>query len=615
MACNACLCCCNMEEAMTLQSHAKAFYCKTCKKIIELGNSDEIIKHPEPEHVIDSIESFDILDGGLTILYCYQCEKITSTKLDELKEHEPHLKYVGRDHRTLEEKQSMMLQGIYDVNADSSPLPVYQNDLKNVHGLVADKIMSLGHYATIPASGQIYKYENGVYLDYEQGINDLANKMIRYAKESNRKEVFNYIKTYNEKSYNEFDKNPNIHNLKNGLLNIETMELRPHTPDYLSLRQFNVEYIPDAKCDEFEQTLIDNLPNDIDRQIFLECLAMCLIPETNFKKAGVFYGPSNAGKSSLVSLLERILGSDNISSYAIQDFDNDRFACGGLIGKFANITHDQGHQRIDRIHKFKNIADHKPVESEKKFGHAQNITHKIANLFLTNHLPEVIPEATEGFFSRIALIEFKQTYVEQPDEEELTRGVKPINKERIKKINEELPGIYLKLLNIAKEMKKNGKFTYHKSSDQIEEEWFRLENPITWFNEEFIVKTFDNKDFVFLDDLYKEYAIQCEKLKQNFITQRKFNHYITRLYTKSDRQDLRSDNPRADHRISLIGIHIKGHARHDNLRSGDTQLEQLFNGIKDGFKFGDNGLLICKKCEQVANLENFIVHKCNSQLL
>jgi len=502
-----------------------------------------------------------------------------------------------------------------DVNADGSPLPVYANDTKDVHGLVADKIMSMGFYATIPATGQVYKYENGVYLDYEQGINDLVNKMIKYSKESNRKEVFNYIKAHNEKSYNEFDADGTIHNLMNGLLNIETMELRPHTPDYLSLRQFGVDYIPDATCPEYEAALLDNLPDPEERQMFVECLAMCLIPEFNFKKAGVFYGPSNAGKSSLVAPLEKILVPDNISSYSIQDFDNDRFACGGLIGKFANITHDQGHEKITRIHKFKNIADHKPVETEKKYGHAQNIIHKIANIFLANHLPEVTPEASEGFFSRIILLEFKQTYVDNPTGEELARGVKPIDRERIAKIGQELPGIYLKLLKVAKQMKEQKHFTYTMSADLVEAKWFKLENPLNWFNEDYITKSFDTKDYVFLDDLYKEYVLQATKTKQNIITQRKFNHYIGQLYTKSDREDIREDDPRATHKICLVGVKIQGHARHDNLRSQDNELKQLYETIRESFSFGDNGLLVCKQCFQKANLETWMAHKCNSQLV
>lgn len=601
---------------MNYTSYTKAFYCKTCDKIISVGNETEIILHPEPEHILTSIETFDITEVGFTQLYCFTCKQVCSAKLEDLMKHENHLNTVGKDTRTIEERQASILNKIQnDVNADGAPLPLYTNEQKDVHGIVADKIMSLGYYVTIPATGQVYMYQDGVYVDYEKGINSLVNKMIRYSKEANRKEVFNYIKAHTERSYDEFDSDNNIHNLKNGLLNIETMELKLHTPDYLSLRQFNVDFIADAKCPEFDAALEDNLPNPVERQMFLECLAMCLIPEFNFKRAGVFYGPSNAGKSSLVAPLEKILGDDNISSYSIQDFDNDRFACGGLIGKFANITHDQGHERITRIHKFKNIADHKPVETEKKYGHAQNITHKIANIFLTNHLPEVTPEASEGFFTRIILLEFTLVYVDNPTEEELGRGVKPINRERIKKINQELSGIYLKLLNIAKQMKIQKHFTYTLSADLIEAKWFKLENPLNWFNEDCIIKTFDTKDFVFLDDLYKEYAYQCSKIKQNMITQRKFNHYLSQLYTKSDREDVRQEDSRATHKICLVGVKMNGIGRHDNLRSDHRESKNTFDAVRESFNFGNMGLLVCKQCQQTANMDTWTKHRCNSQLL
>lgn len=601
---------------MTFASQITAIWCKTCDKFIELGSEQNALLHTD--HELRQIESFDIFDTKFEILYCFQCKTNITKNFIELSEHEKHIKYVGKDNRPQEEKQQQIIEKVKqstDFNADGVPLPNFPNDMKDVHGIVADKIMTLDYYATIPAAGTVYKYDNGVYVDYEKGINELVNKMIIFSKESNRKEIFNYIKAHTEHSYDDFDRDPNIHNLKNGLLNIETMELRSHTPDYLSLRQFKVDYIPDAVCPEFDQTLIDNLPDPIERQMFLECLAMCLIPEFNFKKAGVFYGPSNAGKSSIVSLLDEILGEPHISSYSVQDFDNDRFSCGGLIGKYANITHDMGHQRITRIHKFKNIADHKPVESERKYGHSQNIAHKVACIFLANHLPDIAPEVGEGFFSRIVLIEFKQTYAFDPTPEELERGVKKIDNQRIEKLHTELSGIYLKLLNIAKKMKEQKRFTFVITPELIEQQWYKLENPINWFNEEYLVKTFDSKDFVFLDDLYKEYAIQSKKIKENVISQRKFNHYITQLYIKSDREDPRAENPKAEHRICITGVQVQGYARHDNLRSSDSQLNNLLASIREDFNFGDEGMLVCKKCQQTANLETFVIHKCNSQLL
>ena len=128
---------------MTLQNLTKAFYCKTCGTIIELGDEINILLHPEPEHLLESIESFSYDDEGFTQLFCYSCKQVTSSKLEDLVKHQNHLKHVGKDKRTLDEKQKEMLGRIYDVNANGAPLPVYANDQKDVHGLVADKIMSL----------------------------------------------------------------------------------------------------------------------------------------------------------------------------------------------------------------------------------------------------------------------------------------------------------------------------------------------------------------------------------------------------------------------------------------------------------------------------------------
>ncbi len=45
----------------------------------------------------------------------------------------------------------------------------------------------------------------------------------------------------------EFDNNPNIMNVQNGLLNIWTGELTDHSPDFLSIVQLPLIYDPDSK--------------------------------------------------------------------------------------------------------------------------------------------------------------------------------------------------------------------------------------------------------------------------------------------------------------------------------------------------------------------------------
>ena len=47
----------------------------------------------------------------------------------------------------------------------------------------------------------------------------------------------------------------NIVNLRNGLLNIYTKELLPHTPDFVSLVQYKVDYDPNAECPIWEKCM------------------------------------------------------------------------------------------------------------------------------------------------------------------------------------------------------------------------------------------------------------------------------------------------------------------------------------------------------------------------
>ena len=52
-----------------------------------------------------------------------------------------------------------------------------------------------------------------------------------------------------------FDSDIDIINVKNGLLNMKTGELLPHTPDYYSLNQLPIKYNPEAKAPKFEKFL------------------------------------------------------------------------------------------------------------------------------------------------------------------------------------------------------------------------------------------------------------------------------------------------------------------------------------------------------------------------
>ncbi len=96
----------------------------------------------------------------------------------------------------------------------------------------------------------------------------------------------------------EFDKDPRILNVKNGLLNMETLELSDHSHDHLSPTQIPVPYNRTAKCLKILKFLADILYRQ-DIFTALQVFGYCLNYDTKFNKAFLLVGSGWTVKASL----------------------------------------------------------------------------------------------------------------------------------------------------------------------------------------------------------------------------------------------------------------------------------------------------------------------------
>lgn len=60
----------------------------------------------------------------------------------------------------------------------------------------------------------------------------------------------------------EFNANPDLLNLENGTLHLDTLDFTNHSPDDLLSKMANVEYRPDAKCERWEQFIKEIMQSD-----------------------------------------------------------------------------------------------------------------------------------------------------------------------------------------------------------------------------------------------------------------------------------------------------------------------------------------------------------------
>ena len=111
-------------------------------------------------------------------------------------------------------------------------------------------------------------------------------------------------------SITEFDQHPMLLNLKNGILNLERLELMPHDPKYLLTQMAGVAYDPAANCPRWRQFMQEVTAGENAREIaaYLQRLAgVCLTGNVDDHVVTFFFGEGRNGKSVFLSVLCELL--------------------------------------------------------------------------------------------------------------------------------------------------------------------------------------------------------------------------------------------------------------------------------------------------------------------
>jgi len=128
---------------------------------------------------------------------------------------------------------------------------------------VADIVMKYVHFATLEDTEEVYYYCNGKYVSGGEVligkiVQEAFRKVEVHARLSKHyvNEIIGHIQRSTYVRRSEFDKDLWIINVKNGLLDLRTLELKPHSPEYYSMIQIPVEWDPNAYCPIWDKFII-----------------------------------------------------------------------------------------------------------------------------------------------------------------------------------------------------------------------------------------------------------------------------------------------------------------------------------------------------------------------
>jgi putative DNA primase/helicase len=213
----------------------------------------------------------------------------------------------------------------------------------------------------------------------------------------------------------EFDNDPMLLGVANGVLDLRTAQLLPTSPNILVSKRCKVAYDGDAQCPRFEQFMAEIQPDEEVREFLQRWIGYGLTGLTSEQKFAFFYGSGANGKSVFIEVIAWLLGdyairmaTEVLMSYKRnpQAASPEIVALKGARYAYANETVEGRHLDDARV---KEMTGGDTLTGRVPYGKAAisfQPTHKLS--IAGNHKPE-ISDASNGMWRRVMLVPFEQT--------------------------------------------------------------------------------------------------------------------------------------------------------------------------------------------------------------
>ncbi|MBQ9628352.1 MAG: toprim domain-containing protein [Synergistaceae bacterium] len=311
--------------------------------------------------------------------------------------------------------------------------------------VLSDEILDRVTLQYIPNDG-FYEYKHGVW----ERTDDLfikgyvTKRLGNFMNNSRAGAVTNLLKSVCARNV-ELNKK-NILNLQNGTLNLDTLELMPHSTEDLSSIQLTFNYDPKADCVKWKK-FVSQVMSKKKRKIQLiqEICGYVLYPDCSLQKCFMLYGKGSNGKSVFLSVLRAVFGRRNcraieLSSlakpfYAIQLKDALLNACTEIDSDFKKDSS-----------MFKKIVSGEAVYDSYKGKDGIEFTPRVKNFFACNSFVNC-NHIDYGVLRRMLFVKFNERF-----------DGKDANSHLLNELLEELPGILNWIIEGYRRLKARGAF-------------------------------------------------------------------------------------------------------------------------------------------------------------
>lgn len=427
--------------------------------------------------------------------------------------------------------------------------------LKPIHANIADLVLCNDLIFILNQVIYIYHEEIGTYIPDYKG-NEIKNRIRsfldrEFVESKTIDAIYNLILSDPQFSISDDRINNRpahwIH-FKNGYYDFRIDEIQPHDPRYHETHVIPWEY-SEARYPTnyrivtkgegilretvhepllFDRVIERMIPDPESRRMFLQYVGYAMSLDTSAQKFLIISGCGGTGKSTLLKLVEEIIGAENVVNISLQGLQ-DRFAPASLYLKQAIICADIPLTALEEVDMIKKLTGEDMISAERK-----NKDHfffrSYARLFFSANDIPYIAEKTNAFYRRMLILKMNQI----PDR---------IDPDLSEKLREEIPNIITRIME-----------ELYCSDGQIDE---------STESKEAVKAAHKNSDTVeaFLDDrckvgekcridaseLYKAYFNYCCMEERTALINRKF-------YREMEKRGFK--RRRGDRNFDFIGVEI-----------------------------------------------------------
>lgn len=333
---------------------------------------------------------------------------------------------------------------------------------------IAKEILS-DHELLYMVNDGYYEYKHGVWSDTPfVAVQAMAReKLGRFATSSLMASVVRHVSVL-KWCRDGFNKQ-NIINLLDGVLDLQTMELREHASTYLSTIQIPRVYDPKAKCPKMRAFVRDISNGDADTELLIQQMAgYFLYPDNRLNKAFFLMGDGANGKSVLIEILRYVIDPRNCSNVELSDM-GDRFEPLRLRNSLVNFATETRVDLKGAEAAIKKVISGETISAAHKGVDAVEFTPRCKIVCACNNFVHS-KDITHGFMRRIKIINFPKIFTE-----------KTANPNLLEELKEEATGILNWMIEGWRLLQAMGHFVTSKDEATTREQFMVLANPLAGF--------------------------------------------------------------------------------------------------------------------------------------